>query len=499
MNLPGVLILNQNKTYGKTPKDKFLYKCIPDDKTLDSILIPYEIKNMEFSKYFKNNYIIFKLQQDDLTRGVLIHTIGPVDINANYYEYQLYRKNLYHSLQTFTTNTKKALSNNSNEDHIKMIVNIGNIVKKYPNIQDRSSYKVFSIDPSSTLDYDDAFSINRIDSDTIVLSIYISNVSIWIEILNLFNNFDQKVSSIYMPDKVHPMLPTILSTNTCSLKSNQDKIALVMDIRINNQGAIIDISYHNAIINLYRNYSYEEPNLLKDPNYIMLRECVKTLSNNYKLLSTIEDSHDVVAYLMIMMNHYVGKKLQEYQTGIFRSTKENISNKDLLEKIPDEIKKFISIYSSNIGEYTTDYNKDHQVLELDAYVHITSPIRRICDILNQIIFQEKMGLIKFSERAIDFYKEWLSKIDFINLKTKSIKSVQRDANLLDMYTKNPILLETIYDGYIIGVELVYIPELKITSKIKYNLELELYSKIKVKLYLFENEYQIKKKIRCAIV
>jgi exoribonuclease R len=497
MNLPGVLILNQNKTYGKNSKGKFLYKCIPDDKTLGQILIPYEIKNMGFSKYFKNNYIIFKLQEDDLTRGVIIHTIGPVDINTNYYEYQLYRKNLFHSIQTFTTNTKKALANNSDENHIKMIVNIENILKKYPNIQDRTSYKVFSIDPSSTLDYDDAFSINRIDSDTIILSIYISNVSIWIEILNLFDNFDQKVSSIYMPDKVHPMLPPILSTNICSLKANQDKIALVMDIRINNQGAIIDISYQNAIIQIYQNYSYEEPDLLKDPNYIMLKKCVETLSNNYKLLATIEDSHDIVAYLMILMNHYVGKKLQEYQTGIFRSTKENLSNN--LQIIPDEIKKFISIYSSNIGEYTTDYNKDHQVLGLDSYVHITSPIRRICDVINQIIFQQEIGLIDFSERAINFYKEWLLKIDFINLKTKSIKSVQRDATLLNMYSNNPILLNTIYDAYLIEINIVYIPELKITSKIKYNLELELYSKIKVKLYLFENEYQIKKKIRCEIV
>jgi exoribonuclease R len=492
MNLPGVLILNQNKTYGKNSKGKFLYKCIPDDKTLGSILIPYEIKNMGFSKYFKNNYIIFKLQQDDLTRGIIVQTIGPVDINTNYYEYQLYRKNLFHSIQTFTMNTKKALSNNPDKDHITIIV------KRYPNIQNRSSYKVFSIDPASTLDYDDAFSIDRIDSDKILISIYISNVSIWIEILNLFDNFDQKVSSIYMPDKVHPMLPPILSTNICSLKADQDKIALVMDLMINNQGIIIDISYHNTIINLYQNYSYEEPDLLKDPNYIMLRECVKTLSNNYKLMTTIQDSHDVVAYLMIMMNHFVGKKLQEYQMGIFRSLKEKLSNKDLLEKMPNEIKNFISIYRSNIGEYTADYNKDHQILDLDAYVHITSPIRRICDILNQIIFQEKMGLIKFSERAIDFYKEWLLKIDFINLKTKSIKSVQRDANLLDMYSNNPILLDTIYDGYLIEINLVYIPVLKILTNIKYNLELELYSKIKVKLYLFENEYQIKKKIRCGL-
>ena len=63
--MPGVLLLDGNKTYGrqkngnKIKQGKLLYKCIPDDMRLPAFLVPYEIKNMGFSKVFKNLYVLF--------------------------------------------------------------------------------------------------------------------------------------------------------------------------------------------------------------------------------------------------------------------------------------------------------------------------------------------------------------------------------------------------------------------------------------------------------
>ena len=57
-NIPGVLVLEGNKTYGKRNR-KFLYRCIPDDKRLPEFLIPYS-KKIEFSKKDFNKYVIFQ-------------------------------------------------------------------------------------------------------------------------------------------------------------------------------------------------------------------------------------------------------------------------------------------------------------------------------------------------------------------------------------------------------------------------------------------------------
>ena len=60
--MPGVLILKDNKVYGRRG-NSMLYKCIPDDTRLPSFLIPYNITSnvREFSKKYENKYIVFKL------------------------------------------------------------------------------------------------------------------------------------------------------------------------------------------------------------------------------------------------------------------------------------------------------------------------------------------------------------------------------------------------------------------------------------------------------
>ena len=163
-NITGVLVLNGNKTYGRNKKEKLLYKCIPDNNCLPSFLIPYEMKNIGFSKVYTNMYITFYFNEwiDKHPIGIISQVIGSVDILYNFYEYQLYCKNLNNSIQKFSKNTNnsiKLISSTSNEDEI-----INHIRNKYPNIIDRTDnniWKIFSIDPENSLDFDDAFSINR--------------------------------------------------------------------------------------------------------------------------------------------------------------------------------------------------------------------------------------------------------------------------------------------------------------------------------------------------
>ena len=225
-NIPGVLILKGNKTYGRgdNGKGKLLYKCIPDDRRLPTFLISYEMKNVGFSKVFSNHYVTFNFTEwkDKHPHGVISQLIGPVDILDNFYEYQLYCKSLNSSIQKFTKDTSKALKNHSHEAFIE------NISKRYPEIVDRtdkSMWKIFTIDPVNSLDFDDAFSICDAGDGIQQLSIYISNVTIWMDVLNLWDSFSRRISTIYLPDRKRPMLPTILSDCLCSLQSNHTRIA----------------------------------------------------------------------------------------------------------------------------------------------------------------------------------------------------------------------------------------------------------------------------------
>ncbi len=62
-NMPGVLVLDTKKVYGKI-KNKFLYKLVPDDKRLPEFLVPYT-NRIEFNKKVVNKYVVFKFKNWD--------------------------------------------------------------------------------------------------------------------------------------------------------------------------------------------------------------------------------------------------------------------------------------------------------------------------------------------------------------------------------------------------------------------------------------------------
>jgi len=510
-NIPGVLILKGNKTYGRAENGKLLYKCIPDDKRLPTFLISYEMKTVGFSKVFANQYVTvnFFEWKDKHPRGTISQLIGPVEVLDNFYEYQLYCKSLNASIQNFTKNTSKALKSHPHDAFIE------NIRIKYPDIVDRtdnSKWNIITIDPPNSQDYDDAFSVCPLENGMQQLSIYISNVTIWMDVLNLWDSFSRRISTIYLPDRKRPMLPTILSDCLCSLQEKHTRLAFVMDLIIDGE-VITDIKYSNCMIRVTKNYCYEEHALLESENYNAILETTKTLSKNYKYINNVRNSHEMVCYLMILMNYNSAKNLISHNNGIFRYTimKKEVS---VPESLPEEVGKFIKIWNSAAGQYIDvscleeGQTIAHNLLEMDAYVHITSPIRRLVDLLNIIQFQQNTGIIKLSENAIEFYKKWIADLEYINITMRSIRKVQNDCNLLHMCATSPEIMEKNYTGYVFDKIIrndglfqyvVYLPELKLASRVTFRENIENYDLREYKLYVFHDEEKFKKKIRLQLL
>ena len=552
-NIPAVLILNGNKTFGRANglKGKLLYKCVPDDVRLPPFLVPYEHKHVGFSKVFSNLYVTIRFSdwQDKQIKAVISQTIGPVDVLDNFYEYQLYCKSLNSSIQKFTKDTNKALGFNTvtHDAFIESVYsNIDSVVEKRG-----LDHKIFSIDPANSTDFDDAFSIKVLDDNMLLISIYIANVSILMDALNLWPSFSERISTIYLPDKKRPMLPTILSDCLCSLQAGSNRYAFVLDLVINREtGEIVSTKYSNCFIQVKKNYVYEEASLLSNLDYLLLNDSVKKLSKQYKYISNVKNSHDVVSYLMILMNYFSAKELLKAKVGIFRSTvskKKETSDKDsesnsllsesnsllsesnsllsesnsllsesLYDSLPEDVSKFIKIWNSAYGQYLdisllVDLDPSlykHELLDMDAYIHITSPIRRLVDLLNMIKLQQVLGIATLSEGALDFYTSWSGKIDYINVTMRAIRRVQNDCALLDTSAKNLSILDCIYDGYCFDKlvrndglfqYIVYLPELKMTSKITVRENMDNYTARQYKLFLFNNEDKFKKKIRLHLV
>ena len=499
-SIPGILVLKDGKTFGKY-KDKYLYKCIPDDRRLPVFLIPYYLK-LGFSKNIDNKYVIFRFDNWNKKhpQATMVNNLGDVDILENFYEYQLYCKSLYASIQQFNKATTQALKLKTEEELISKMITTNKLI-------DRTKEEIFTIDSKQTTDYDDAISICKIGDTGYKVSIYISNVPMWMEELQLWDSFSERISTIYLPDRKRPMLPTILSECICSLCQDVVRLAFVLDITISNN-EIIGYKFENVFVKIYKNHIYESKELKKDKNYQEMFQVVDQLSTQYKYTSKIKTSNDVIAYLMILMNYYSALEMTKYKNGIYRSVKLN-QKIQKPENLDDDIDNFLTIWNSSCGHYDLyDERKCHEMLNLDSYIHCTSPIRRLVDLLNMAKLQMNLQMVEYGSRYETFHNKWTEKLEYINTTMRVIRKIQGDCNLLELCFNNPDICEKEYEGYVFDkIErndglfqyIVYLVELKTVSRINLRFELEDYSKNKFKIFIFNDEASLKKKIRLHLL
>jgi exoribonuclease R len=514
--IPGILVID-GKTYGreKVKFGRLLYKCIPDSKHLPCFVIPYDDTRTQFTKNCLNKYVLFcfKEWKDKHPLGMITHVIGDVDYDEAFYTYQMYCKSIFHSIAAFNKYTIERT-----REFEKQGDDIGKIILGYmkgAELIDRRHLHIFSIDPENCKDVDDAMGIRKTDTGYII-SIYIANVTIWMEILKLWNVFSERISTIYLPSvsskqssttqsgssKRIPMLPTILSENYASLLEGQTRVAFCMDVYVPHDYSMIErIEYKNAIVRLAKNYSYEDKELLKHSDYMKIMEITKSFVNVCNYLDEINDSHELVEFWMIMMNHQCGQLLSSYKTGIYRTTTTESGITPYVRTCPSSIIWNANCATASYCDYAN--NKGHAAVGIDTYVHITSPIRRIVDLINITTIQKHLGLMALSIDCERFVGKWnlQSRLCYINDNMRSIRKVQNDCMLLHLC--NTMKRAKCYvwksDAGCDYVN-VYIPEIKFITQLRVSecaVSTSGEEKI-VNIYIMNDENTLKKKVRLML-
>jgi exoribonuclease R len=508
----GVLQLESGKTYGRTSnKKRLLYKCVPDDIHLPLFLIPYEIK-LGFNKNIKNKYVTFHFESWDSKhpQGLLHEVLGDVDNLEAFYEYQLYCKSLNASMKNMISKTNVVLSKQSHQTYIDEIKK-----NQQYNIVDRTRDYVFTIDPIRSVDFDDGFSICKMLDGKRKISIYIANVSIWLDALGLWKSFSKRVSTIYLPDRKRPMLPNVLSDALCSLQEGHQRFAFVMDILYEKNGSLSikengepNISFSNAVIQVSKNYRYEEADLYNNNAFKEIIDLTQQIDG------ALKDSHSLVSFWMIKMNSICAEMFYSKKNGIFRSVA--FTEKSIVqptEHLSEECRRVITQWNNTTGQYLffkEGVKIDHDIMNLTSYIHITSPIRRLVDLLNQFLFAELFMNTRYSSDAVEFAKEWIKDMDYVNTSMRSIRKIQYNCELLHKCSKFPELLETPYKGIVFDKLvksdnsvsfMVYLEEWKLMSRIRLptHTNVDNFKEAYFKLFFFEDEDKSNKKIQLQLV
>jgi ribonuclease R len=117
----------------------------------------------------------------------------------------------------------------------------------------------FTIDPVDAKDFDDAISIRNLDNGNYEIGVHIADVSHFVTPGSILDKSAyERATSVYLPDRVNPMLPEKISNELCSLRPNEDKYCFSVIFQITNRAEIKHKWIGRTVIHSNHRFTYEE-------------------------------------------------------------------------------------------------------------------------------------------------------------------------------------------------------------------------------------------------
>lgn len=245
---------------------KFLY-VIPDDPRLPQNVYVQAADDPAPSEATVGDKVVVRMREWKSRHvnpeGEIIEVLGRADA-PGIDILSILRK--YHLPTDFPENVLNAAANTP--DHVR-----GKDTEDRDDWRDRF---VVTIDPSDAKDFDDAFHVERLPSGW-RLAVHIADVSHYVEVDSpLDKEASRRGNSVYLPDRVVPMLPERLSNGICSLVPDQDRLTRLALIDFDRDGRMRKAVFRRAVIRSARRLTYAEAlDLLEGQQHSQLAKSLK--------------------------------------------------------------------------------------------------------------------------------------------------------------------------------------------------------------------------------
>ncbi len=309
----------------------------------------------------------------------------------------------------------------------------------------------FTIDPKDAKDFDDALSIRELSDGVWEVGIHIADVSHYVLPGSLLDKEAiHRATSVYLVDRVVPMLPEVLSNDVCSLRPNEEKLCFSAVFKIDKDAKVSEQWFGRTIIKSDKRFTYEDAQALiegsdgdlKDEVLILNDLAQKLRKDRFKKGSISfdrlevrfdidEDGKPLGVYFKeskeahkLKVAELIGKpvKNKKPKTFVYRvhdlpnqdklfafsnfverfghrlklASPKNISSsinkllRDVKGKAEQNVVETLAIRSMAKAEYTTE-NIGHYGLSFEYYTHFTSPIRRYPDVMVHRLLQSYLN------------------------------------------------------------------------------------------------------------
>ncbi len=209
--------------------------------------------------------------------------------------------------------------------------------------RDMRSTVTFTIDPFDAKDFDDALSIKKLENGHYEIGIHIADVSHYVKPGTILDEEAyNRATSVYLVDRVIPMLPEVLSNELCSLRPHEDKLTFSAVFEMDTEGKVYKEWYGRTVIHSDRRFTYEEAQEIIEGAAGDFEEEILLLDKIAKKLRKKRFSHGALSFDRVEVRFKVdnkGNPLEVY----FKESKD--ANK--------LIEEFMLLANRKVAEYVT--------------------------------------------------------------------------------------------------------------------------------------------------
>jgi ribonuclease R len=257
--------------------------------------------------------------------------------------------------------------------------------------RDFRAITTFTIDPVDAKDFDDALSIQKLSNGNWEIGVHIADVSHYVKPESILDKEAfSRATSVYLVDRVVPMLPEILSNNVCSLRPHEDKLCYSAVFEMTDDAELINEWFGRTIINSDRRFTYEEAQLVIETEegdftheILTLNRLAKILrANRFRkgsiafekmeikfhldeagnptgvYLKTVKDSNQLIEDFMLLANRkvaeFIGKEVKKTLKRPFVYRVHDKPNPDKLTSFAEFVSKFGYKLNLKNDKSTTD-------------------------------------------------------------------------------------------------------------------------------------------------
>lgn len=181
---------------------------------------------------------------------------------------------------------------------------------------DMRGVTTFTIDPKDAKDFDDALSIRRLEDGKWEIGVHIADVTHYVKPDSIIDKEAQKrATSVYLVDRVVPMLPEHLCNGICSLRPDEDKLTFSCIFKMDDNAKVLDSKISRTVIRSNRRYAYEEAQEVIDSGKGDYAEELATLNRLAKILRKERYENGSVEFDRVEVRFDIDEK--GHPTGVY--------------------------------------------------------------------------------------------------------------------------------------------------------------------------------------